>query len=155
MKFFLRPQLLHIAALLELATALIIVGMLNFSIGLLLAIFVTPFALIVNPNAKTNKKRYSFSAIFLNDFPIRPGSLKKWFFSLQFSPFFSHKYSVSQVLCYLFNPMVVLYIALVILTRWSLGDLSFYPLLKRSLSGAMDALTFSIVDSAVSVAQPS
>ncbi|XP_037048828.1 glycosylphosphatidylinositol anchor attachment 1 protein [Bradysia coprophila] len=42
-------QILHIAALLELGTVLIIIGMVNFSLALLLCVFVVPFAILVNP----------------------------------------------------------------------------------------------------------
>lgn len=107
------------------------------------------------PERQDQQKTVSIFGNCFDCWLMRPESLKNRFFVPILPFFFSNKNSVSQVLCYLFNPMVVLYIALVILTRWSLGDLSFYPLLKRSLSGAMDALTFSIVDSAVSVVQPS
>lgn len=44
-------QLLHVAALLEAATSLIIVGMLNFSLGFLLSTVCVPFALFVNPTS--------------------------------------------------------------------------------------------------------
>lgn len=62
----------------------------------------------------------------------------------------SHTHSATRIACNIFNPMVILYVILIVLTKWSFSDLSIYPLLKRSLSGAMEALTFSIVDSAVS-----
>lgn len=43
-------QILHIVALLEAGTSLIIMGMLNFSLGLFLSVFIVPFAIMINPN---------------------------------------------------------------------------------------------------------
>lgn len=49
MWYFFFIQILHIAALLELGTTLLIVGMLNFSLGLILSAIIVPFAIFVNP----------------------------------------------------------------------------------------------------------
>lgn len=49
-------QILHIAALLELGTVLIIVGMVNFSLALLLCVFIVPFAILVNPSPGSFKR---------------------------------------------------------------------------------------------------
>lgn len=42
-------QILHIAALLELATALLVLGMLNFSFAFLLAVIAVPLAILIRP----------------------------------------------------------------------------------------------------------
>lgn len=44
-------QIIHIAALLELSTALIIIGMLNFSLGLCLSVFIVPVVILINPQS--------------------------------------------------------------------------------------------------------
>lgn len=46
---YLGTEVLHIAALLEWGTTLICVGMLNFSLGLILSIVTVPFAIFVSP----------------------------------------------------------------------------------------------------------
>lgn len=51
-------QLLHVAVLLEASTALIIVGMLNFSLGFVLSVFFVPFALFIDPKSNRLKRRY-------------------------------------------------------------------------------------------------
>lgn len=51
-------QLLHVAVLLEVATALIIVGMLNFSLAFILGSFFVPFALFIDPKSGQLKHRY-------------------------------------------------------------------------------------------------
>lgn len=58
-------QLLHVAALLEASTSLIIVGMLNFSLGFLLSSFFVPFALFASPKSGRLRYRFSFSNRFL------------------------------------------------------------------------------------------
>lgn len=50
---YLGTEVLHIAALLEWGTALICVGMLNFSLGLILSISTVPFAIFVSPKDPT------------------------------------------------------------------------------------------------------
>lgn len=50
-------QLLHVAVLLEASTSLIIIGMLNFSLGFLLSAFFVPFALFINPKSNQFKLR--------------------------------------------------------------------------------------------------
>lgn len=54
---YLGTEVLHIAALLEWGTTLICVGMLNFSLGLILSIATVPFAIFVSPKdpAETSK----------------------------------------------------------------------------------------------------
>lgn len=49
-------QVLQIVTLLETGTALIIIGMLNFSLGLLLSLFIAPMAIFIDSNASTIKK---------------------------------------------------------------------------------------------------
>lgn len=124
--------------------------MLNISLALLICAFVTPFALLVEPSSKGFRKRYykktftSYLALHFLIFSIFYNGLMRICFKLIFSCRFT------QVLSYLFNPITLLFIALIILTRWTIGELPIYPLLQRSLTAAMDALTYSIIDSAVS-----
>ncbi|XP_031625830.1 glycosylphosphatidylinositol anchor attachment 1 protein [Contarinia nasturtii] len=60
-------ELLHVAILLEASTALIIVGMLNFSLGFLLSAFFVPFALFINPKSGLLRRRLSqFMCLFMN-----------------------------------------------------------------------------------------
>lgn len=54
---FLFLQLLHVAVLLEAATSLIIIGMLNFSLGFLISAFFVPFALFIDPKSSQLKRR--------------------------------------------------------------------------------------------------
>lgn len=54
--FPIRLQILHIAALLELGTVLIIIGMVNFSLAFLLCVFIVPFAILVNPSPGSFKR---------------------------------------------------------------------------------------------------
>lgn len=51
-------QLLHVAVLLEASTALIIVGMLNFSLGFVLSVFFVPFSLFIDPKSNRLRRRY-------------------------------------------------------------------------------------------------
>jgi len=44
-------EILHIATLLETGTSLIIIAMVNFSLALLLSVFVVPFGIFINPNS--------------------------------------------------------------------------------------------------------
>lgn len=48
------------------------------------------------------------------------------------------------------NPLMVMYLIVLILTWWSFGEMSILALAQRALYASMDALTFSIVDSIVS-----
>uniref|UniRef100_U5EPK2 GPI-anchor transamidase component GPAA1 n=1 Tax=Corethrella appendiculata TaxID=1370023 RepID=U5EPK2_9DIPT len=52
----LENEILHIAVLLEVGTALIAVGMLNFSLGFLLSVGIVPFAIYVNPKQYVTAK---------------------------------------------------------------------------------------------------
>lgn len=54
-------EVLHIVTVLETGTTLIIIGMLNFSLGLLLSIFIAPFAIFINSNASKIRIGYIFS----------------------------------------------------------------------------------------------
>lgn len=106
--------MLHIAALLELGTTLIVVGMLNFSLALVLSAIITPLCIIINP---------------------KPG---KFLY-------------LSRLLCILLNPLVLAYIAVLVVTAQSFPELAVDMLVKRALAATMDAITFSVVDSIVSI----
>lgn len=107
-------QLLHIVALLETGTALIIVGMLNFSLGLLLSVVIVPFAILVNPDAR----------------PL---------------------ISVSKIWCFALHPLLVASACVLAYTAYTFPELSYDMIVRRALSATMDAITFSIVDSIVSL----
>lgn len=62
-KDFRQAELLHIVALLHLASTLIVIGLLNFSLGFLLAIVSTPFAIVLDINNHRILK--SFSMLYL------------------------------------------------------------------------------------------
>lgn len=57
----------------------------------------------------------------------------------------------TQLMCFLLSPLMVVYWIVLALTWWSFGELSVLALIKRALFASMDALTFSIVDSIVSI----
>lgn len=56
---------------------------------------------------------------------------------------------LSQLLCFIINPLMVVYLTVLALSWWSFGDLSNLALAQKALVASMDALTFSIVDSIV------
>lgn len=53
-------QYLNIVVLLELGTMLLSVGMLNFSLGFFLCVFIAPFAIAVNLNESAKKNLFTF-----------------------------------------------------------------------------------------------
>lgn len=57
---YLGTEILHISALLEWGTTLICVGMLNFSLGLILSIVTVPFAIFVSPKDPTELNKSWF-----------------------------------------------------------------------------------------------
>lgn len=57
----------------------------------------------------------------------------------------------SQLLCIILNPLMVVYMIVMALTWVSFEELSIVALAKRALFASMDALTFAIVDSIVSL----
>lgn len=59
-------------------------------------------------------------------------------------------FRLSQMLCIVANPLMIVYVIVLTLTWLSFGELSILMMLKRALVASMDALTFSIVDSIVS-----
>lgn len=58
-------------------------------------------------------------------------------------------FRISQLLCFIMNPLMIVYLIVFALTWSSFGELSLLALSKRALYASMDALTFSIVDSIV------
>lgn len=60
-------------------------------------------------------------------------------------------FRLSQLICFIMNPLMVVYWIVLALTWLSFGEINFLALTQRALFASMDALTFSIVDSIVSL----
>lgn len=60
-------------------------------------------------------------------------------------------YRLNQFLCLLYNPVVVVYVLVLAMTWSQFPELSFFAITHRALSATMDAVTFAVVDSIVSL----
>lgn len=57
---------------------------------------------------------------------------------------------LKQLICLLYNPVVVIYLLVLGITWSQFPELSFLAITHRALTASMEAITFSIVDSIVS-----
>uniref|UniRef100_A0A182MBD4 GPI-anchor transamidase component GPAA1 n=1 Tax=Anopheles culicifacies TaxID=139723 RepID=A0A182MBD4_9DIPT len=106
-------EALHVAVLLELGTALLAVGMLNFSLGFSLSVFLVPVVILIRPAVSKTGQLFS------------------------------------KLGCLLINPFVILYCVVIGLTWHLFPELAFKPLLNKAHTAAMDAITYSVVDSMI------
>lgn len=109
----LNAEILQIVVLLELGTALLTVGMLNFSLGWLLSVAIVPVILLLQP-------------------------LKRGLFK-----------GLSRMFCILIHPLVVVYLVLFCVTCSLFPELALKDQLKKAITGTMDGITYSVVDSMI------
>lgn len=113
-----RP-VLHVVVLLELATVLLIVGMLNFAFAFTLATCIVPAVLLVRP---TDGRR---------------------------QPHWRVGVSGSRMLCAALNPLAMAYAAVLAVTVFSFPELSVCAWADRALAATAEAITFAVVDSMI------
>ncbi|XP_062716077.1 glycosylphosphatidylinositol anchor attachment 1 protein [Aedes albopictus] len=109
----LNASILRIVVLLELGTALLTVGMLNFSLGWLLSVVIVPVVLLLQP---------------------MKGAFVK---------------GLSRLLCIVIHPLVVVYLVLFCVTCSLFPELTIKDQLKKAITGTMDGITYSVVDSMI------
>lgn len=109
-------ELLHISLLLIYGCALIVIGLLNFSLGFFVAVLTTPMVIALNTTSSAN----------------------------------STLRSLTRAWTLLLNPLVVIYIIVLIMSFYQFPELTLQQLLLRAATAAMDAATFALIDSVVS-----
>ncbi|EDW62399.1 glycosylphosphatidylinositol anchor attachment 1 protein [Drosophila virilis] len=108
-------ELLHISLLLIYGCALIVIGLLNFSLGFFVAVLTTPMVIALNTKSSAN----------------------------------STLRSLTRVWTLLLNPLVVIYIIVLIMSFYQFPELTLQQLLLRAATAAMDASTFALIDSVI------
>lgn len=107
---------LHLASLVGLGAALVVVGLLNFALAFLIALVCVPLAVGVKPNMQKGFRK-----------------------------------TVLTIYCVLLNPLVFIYGLVGILTLFQFPELKLKEIAWRAEHATMDAITFSLTDSLVSL----
>ncbi|KAH8416600.1 hypothetical protein KR222_010613 [Zaprionus bogoriensis] len=107
-------ELLHVGLLLLNSCALIVIGLLNFSLGFFVAVLTVPLLIALDTNPAGSKLRGATRACSL-----------------------------------LLNPLVVVYVIVLIMSFYQFPELTLQQLLLRAATAAMDAATFALVDSVI------
>ncbi|KAH8261744.1 hypothetical protein KR044_009680, partial [Drosophila immigrans] len=107
-------ELLHIGLLLIYGCAMIVIGLLNFSLGFFVAVISMPLMIALNTKSADKSLR---------------GLTCAW--------------------TLLLNPLVIIYIIVLIMSFYQFPELTALELLPRAVSAAMDAATFALIDSVI------
>ncbi|EDW00213.1 glycosylphosphatidylinositol anchor attachment 1 protein [Drosophila grimshawi] len=107
-------ELLHISLLLIYGCTLIVIGLLNFSLGFFVGVLTVPMVVALNTSTRNSTLR-----------------------------------SLARVWTLLLNPLVVIYIIVLVMSFHQFPELTMQQLLLRAATAAMDAAAFALVDSVI------
>lgn len=108
-------ELLHVSLLLVYGCALIVIGLLNFSLGFFVAVLTVPLTIALNTNQTNDTLR-----------------------------------NLLRVCTLLLNPLVVVYVIVLIMSFYQFPELTLQELFPRAATAAMDGAAFALIDSVVS-----
>lgn len=108
-------ELLHVSLLLVYGCALIVIGLLNFSLGFFVAVLTVPLMIALNTNQTNATLR-----------------------------------NLLRVCTLLLNPLVVVYVIVLIMSFYQFPELTLQELFPRAVTAAMDGAAFALTDSVVS-----